>query len=219
LDLRRTPGLLILLAVASPGCRTRLPGFADMAPRGDGGLDDLATADLACARATVSGWQFHDGPGPMCVDQMFPMHGDPAEYQFATIPAEGDDWRDWPPPIIDASRGSRLCGTRCTCNGVDFEYWQLFVDVPDGVTVTRLGYLLRSVDDGARLTIFNTLHPEGQVAEESYAFLGTGVAANLASHLAPGRNRIVLTHLDDCCQQNIVSGAHVSVDDQLPSCP
>src|SRR5438093_588787 len=72
---------------------------------------------------------------------------------------------------------------------------------------------------GTRITVLHAPHPAGFDVPESFAFLGGGTAANLAQYLAPGQNRLVLTHLDDCCQASIISGARITVDAQEPPCP
>lgn len=224
-----------LIALLTPGCGGRtavLPGDStgdsgDAAYAGDdaGDFDEAAHADddaapegsdaaAACSRATLTPWQFHDTAGPMCVDAMFLEHGDPSEYAFASIPPASDPgWTDYDSPTIDFSRASRLCATSCSClDGVDFDYWQAFLEVPPGDDVSSLVFAIAQVDDGARVTIFNAAHPAGIVAPGSTITLGApGVTTDLAGYVATGSNRVVLTHVDDCCSGSSIEDAALSL--------
>ena len=45
-----------------------------------------------------------------------------------------------------------------------------------------------------------------------YAFLGGGTTADIGAHLVSGPNRIVLTHIDDCCQVRRIANATISLN-------
>jgi hypothetical protein len=201
------------LALAS-GCRTRLLGLrthVDPDASCDGVAGDVCAP---CIQAKATPWQFHDTPGPMCVGTKFPTHGDPAEYAYATIPDANDPgWVDFTSLTIDFQRRSRLCGTACSCsNGVDFDYWQTFLHIDPGATPGSFHFVINNADDGARVTIFNSTYPSGATDPGSYTTLGGATTSNLAPYLVVGENRIVLTHVDDCCVDSIIAGATIQID-------
>ncbi len=191
----------------------------------ENGIDeDCDGADAPCALclepdptgATIAGspWQMHTGEGPICFGATYGTHGDRGEYAHAVIPAVDDaGWAAHAAPTISFADPSTLCGTACSCsNGGDFTYFQTFFDVPPGHSVTSLLVTILNVDDGVRVTLFNDLHPGGVTPDGSYAFLGGGSTSDLASFVGPGRNRIVLTHVDDCCSDRRIAGATVQID-------
>ena len=66
------------------------------------------------------------------------------------------------------------------------------------------------VDDGARVTVFNSMYPAGVVEAGSHILLGgSSVTTNLARYIVPGRNRVVITHIDDCCSARSLTGVQV----------
>ena len=169
---------------------------------------------VPCFGATSAPWQFHDTGGPMCVGQTFQSHGEADEYQYASIPPANDPgWTATTSSTINYSRMSRLCGTACTClNGVDFDYWQTSLLVPPNYAVTSLTFTISDVDDGVRITIFNSSNPNGVVDPGSYAYLGGSTTSDLAKYIVPGPNRIVLTHLDDCCSGSAIANASITLN-------
>ena len=106
---------------------------------------------------------------------------------------------------------SALCGRSCTClDGGEFTFFQTFFDIPTGYTVSSLVVRIGSVDDGVRITVHNARYPAGIVDPGSYVLLGSdGATTDLARYIVPGRNRIVLTHIDDCCSARSISGVSV----------
>ena len=63
--------------------------------------------------------------------------------------------------------------------------------------------------------MFNSAFPGGVVDQGSYAFLGGGSTTNLAPFIVTGRNRIVLTHVDDCCQVRAIANVDVTLNGSL----
>jgi hypothetical protein len=178
----------------------------------DGMIDEDCAACLLHT-GTGSPWQIHLGEGPRCWGRTFSNHGDPGEYAFSTIPAETDmGWRPHAPASISFDDPSTLCGV-CECRaGGDFTYFQTVFYVPPSGTVSSLRVTIENVDDGVSVALFNTRYPAGIVDPGAYAFLGGGSTADLARYVVFGRNRIVLTHIDDCCAVRRIANATVTLN-------
>lgn len=182
---------------------------------------------LAVALPTVSfaqtrtSWQMHDGlevtgtnPLGLVPFSCAPaFHGANCEYDVATIPGAIDTgWGPAPDPdIIGFSIGSRVCSAPITCMGYgDFTYFQTFVDIPIDVLVTTFTIAFSGMDDGCRVTIFNSNQPTGLVIPGSYVYLGGSGTTNLAPYVTSGEvNRVVVTQVDDCCSANNLQSAIV----------
>lgn len=154
-------------------------------------------------------WQMHLGAGPQSISPCSPSYGDISEYAYASIPGVADP--GWGPAPDGTSIGfagpSDLCGLyECRC-GVDFTYFQTLVNIPGNVVVSTFTLTFTSVDDGARVTIYNSLNPGGVVAAGSYVYLGGTTTADLAAYMVSGEvNRVVVTHVDDCCSFRSLNG-------------
>src|ERR1051325_443732 len=178
---------------------------------------------------TRTPWQMNLDGGPVCFGVRTAGHGDTNEYTFAPpIPSTTDP--GWVPApngdIIAFSTNSSLgqltncpsCPTtNCTgCSvsygGVagDFTFFQTFVFIPTNLVVTNFAIFFSGVDDGARVTIFNSVYPTGQVVAGSYVLYGQTNTANLAPLVTLGEsNRVVVTLVDDKCTQGALSSAIV----------
>ncbi len=184
----------------------------------------LANRNQPCAGSFEVGqplWQVHTGEGPACWPSRSASHGDVAEYQYADVPpADDPGWVMEPDRHISFERRSSLCGTDCACRGGgDFTYFQAFVYVPDGARVRRYGVDIHDVDDGARVSVFNDRYPDGVTDPDSYARIPGGSSANLAPYLDRGMNRVVITHIDDCCSISRIRNVVVTVDgEELEGC-
>ncbi len=188
----------------------------------DGMTDENCTPCIS-GMASSSPWQMHRVMGPVCFGRTFSQHGEPGEYAFASIPGEGDaGWRAVTSATIDFAESSALCGRSCSClDGGEFTYFQTFFDVSPGYAVSTLTVTMSGVDDGARVTVFNAANPAGVVDAGSYILLGgTSVSTNLARFIVAGRNRVVITHIDDCCSARSLTGVHVVINGApLATCP
>ncbi len=188
----------------------------------DGMTDENCTPCIS-GMASSSPWQMHRVMGPVCFGRTFSQHGEPGEYTFASIPGEGDaGWRAVTSATIDFAESSALCGRSCSClDGGEFTYFQTFFDVSPGYAVSTLTVTMSGVDDGARVTVFNAANPAGVVDAGSYILLGgTSVSTNLARFIVAGRNRVVITHIDDCCSARSLTGVHVVINGApLATCP
>lgn len=114
------------------------------------------------------------------------------------------------PATIGMVVGSRLPG--CMTN-VDFTLFQTFVDIPLGTTLTTFTVAMSGMDDGARITIFNSSYPSGLVVPGSYVYLGGSGTSNLAPYVVAGEtNRVLITQMDDCAVGNNLQSAQVNLN-------
>ncbi|MFH2005498.1 MAG: hypothetical protein ABI333_02815 [bacterium] len=175
------------------------------------------------AWATRSPWQMHTGGGIVSFGYCTAQHGAVDEYNFASIPGSNNGgWGPAPnPDIIGYSIPSTLCGqVDCRCGG-DYTYFQTFVDVQPGAALGTFTISISGMDDGVRTTIFNSANPGGITVAAGYVFLGGSTTANLAPYIMAGeQNRIVLTHVDDCCSESNLNFAEIIIDGQsVQQCP
>lgn len=172
--------------------------------------DNVGTTQAALSRTP---WEMHAGEGLVPFGFTSPGHGAVVEYNFATIPPAAD--AGWGPApngdtIAFNATPSSLCNVLACRAGGQFTYFQTFVSVPTNVVVTTFTIAFSGIDDGTRTTIFNSLYPGGVVVPGSYVFLGGSGTANLAALVNAGEvNRVVVTHVDDCCVGSYLSSAVV----------
>jgi len=180
----------------------------------------LISASSSMAQ-TRSPWEMHDGlevtisnPDGLVQFSCSPaQHGDPCEYDVATIPASNDaGWGAAPNgATIGFSIPSRVCNAPNACFAYgDFTYFQTLVDIPASIIVTTFTIAFSGMDDGCRVTIFNSAYPAGLVVPGSYVFLGGSGTTNLRDYVVSGEiNRVVVTQVDDCCSENNLQSAIV----------
>ncbi len=188
----------------------------------DGVIDEGCVPCLRVGRpGGTTAWELHEGEAPLCWGVDYGRHGDPREYDHATIPPALDQaWQPEPDDRISFDDPSTLCGQNgqpdlCACRyGGDFTYFQTFFNVPPSLQVNSLAIEIDAVDDGARITIFNDTHPQGIVDPGSYAYYPSGSTTNLAQHIVPGQNRVVITHVDDCCAVRRIANVRVTLNDE-----
>jgi hypothetical protein len=174
-----------------------------------------------------SPWQMHDGlevtagnPLGLIAFSCAPgYHGAECEYDVAVIP--GAAHAGWGPApngdTIGFSIPSRVCSAPVTCMAYgDFTYFQTFVDVPTGVIVTEFTIAFSGMDDGSRVTIYNSTYPTGLVVPGSYVYLGGSGTTDLEALVVSGEvNRVVITQVDDCCSANNLHSAVVVLNGEV----
>jgi hypothetical protein len=148
------------------------------------------------------------------------QHGDTCEYDVVTIPDAADPgWRAAPDPdtIAFSIFPSRVCQAPIGCLAYgDFTHFQTFVDIPANVAVTQFTISFSGMDDGSRVSIFNSAHPGGFVVPGSYVFLGGSGTTDLSALVVSGEsNRVVVTQVDDCCIENNLRSAVVVLNGQV----
>lgn len=167
-------------------------------------------------------WEMNRGSGWSWLSSSLTSHGQaPEAYANASIPAESDaNWQAAPNgDVIGFSESSIIPGyaynptagyTMSTCLlTVDYTYFQTFVTVPFNTAVTQFTIDFAGIDDGGRITIFNSANPAGIVVPGSYVFLGGTGTSNLADYVVAGENRVIVTQVDDCPTGNNLYQASV----------
>jgi len=190
----------------------------------------FAPAAVASGPASlgVSGWQVYSStttyanPGAS-------FHGDPREYAAApAIPAQNSaGWVDCGPsapfrssPYTDPAS---MCLSASTINmhvgsilsgcwrQLNFTSFQALVSIPEGTSISSFSVNMNGADDGARVSLVNSLHPSGVTPSDGYINAHAGQSTgNLASYVAAGEvNRVVITQVDDCAVGNNLNSAQI----------
>lgn len=178
----------------------------------------LALAALASVAATGDAvtrtpWEMHRDPVPYgATGTSWSTHGAVVAYTWAEVPAaDASTWGPAPNGEYIGFGGptfSRLSGLPCR-GAVDYTYFQTFVTVPEGGTVDEFRISFTGMDDGSRISIYNTDHPGGVIVPGSYVFLGGAGTSDLAEFMTVGTNRVVITQVDDCAIGNQLERADV----------
>jgi hypothetical protein len=180
-------------------------------------------SSLAQSLIYRSPWEINLGLGLQEWGSESPYHGWEGEYEYATIPSPSDaGWAPAPDPdtIAYAQIPSTLCGVyECRTAG-EFTYFRTFVSIPSNVEVTEFTITTSGVDDGIRVSIFNSAHPGGLVVPDSYVFLdGTGTA-NLGAYVVSGEvNTVIITHVDDCCYHSYLNQVDIVLNGTIVPVP
>jgi hypothetical protein len=202
-----------------------------------GACSILVLASTAALMATAQSvthtpWEVHEGNEPTQDDgkayfklgSTHSSHGDKAAYAKAKVPGENDggwinasesdvanrDGTSMNDKTIGLVRTSNLPAGAQNCRStVDYTYFQTFVDVPENTSIDEFEIKFNGMDDGSRITMFNNEFPNGQIVEGSYVKLGGSETSDLRDLLVPGRNRVVITQVDDCASQNNLRSAMV----------
>lgn len=181
------------------------------------------SAVFADASVTLSPWKMHFGNGVEITDgwQSSPYdakvtddcpekHGDECYYKWAVISLPDSlKWRD-PPNVntIGMKRDSLLCENDPICFGyVDYTYFQSFLRIPENCTIDKFTIAFDGMDDGSRVSV------NGDIVADSYVYLGGQGTTDLSAIVKSGQeNRIVITQVDDCCKENNLIKAVVTLE-------
>ena len=159
-------------------------------------------------------WYMHEGGGPVRFVKCMPRHGQIDEYAYARIPAWPAGWKLAPNrDRIGLSRKSSLCkGYDCRCGG-DFSYFRNEISIPANFNLTRFEIELRGMDDGTRVTLYNSKYPKGVTPPGAYVFLGGSLTQDLKAYARTGETNVVLlTHVDDCCSESNLREAYIRIN-------
>jgi len=185
----------------------------------------LLCSTFVYGQVTRTPWEYQRTPAgqyPVCPAGVT-THGSAVEYTLAVIPAENSTWLpcnandSWckNSDTLDIASSSRLND----CFGhLDFGYFQTFVTIPKGFVLTDATVDFTVMDDGARISIFNSKYPNGIVDENSYVFLGQQHSSNFSQYLIEGSNRLIITQVDDCQYSNNINAAVSLNGVEVPVC-
>lgn len=196
----------------------------------DGQTDELESCPV-CLRAipdaTVSKapWQEHTQYGQQCYSAVIDPRCDDSEYDYAlNIPAQNDP--GWAPHAgADIEWGMTTNDLLLGCNngqgcagGGQFTYFQTYFFIGTLSSLSSAWIQVGSVDDGVRVTLFNSAYPGGVVVPGGYLCMGdAGVTDDFSASLATGFNRIVMTLLDDCPYWSELKNVEILINGQALS--
>jgi len=174
-------------------------------------------------------WQYLRGPGaPNFSPNPSPggLHGNMGEYANLVIPpVSANGW------IVCGQPGDTFCtdatslgvqsASRLTnyCNCMqclDPTWFQTFITVPQNTIVTQFTINFQLMDDGCRVSIFNSVYPNGLTINTSYVYLGQQVSDDFSQYLVVGSNRVVITQVDDCPVGNNIIAVVTLNNQQVP---
>jgi hypothetical protein len=168
-------------------------------------------------------WQMHRGQGPIDLASrgidLKSTHGNPVAYQLAEIPAfdKPDGWVEAPMDATGKVTFSEASTIPCY-QQVDFTYFKTTVFIPANLPadkkVKSLSVTIGSVDDGARMIIYNKDNFIGYYNPANDGkLMGKDFTTNFSDRLAEGFNTIVIIQMDDCrIFNNLTGGLTVKVN-------
>jgi hypothetical protein len=176
---------------------------------GDGIGDNADSPPTVLSR---SDWQMLGNNPIVSGVPNFGTHGDPRYYDYVPpVPGVTDPrWGPAPNPAtigFGSGTASRLPGC---WTYLDYTFFQTLVEIPTGTTLTSFTIDFSGMDDGSRITVFNSANPGGLVIPGSYVYLGRTGTSDLAPYMVIGEtNRVVITQIDDCAVGNNLQTANV----------
>lgn len=161
-------------------------------------------------------------------------HGSIEAYQYSEIPKDvlnsgGENWENAPGEggHIDFNKKSILThaggnwypnSEKTTCaKKLNFTYFRAFIFIPAEKKVTSFKVTINQVDDGARMSVYNTLFPKGCIKKNEEGKLnGNKVSADFTKEATTGWNLILITQFDDCPVLNkLTGGVEVLVNNKV----
>ena len=197
-------------------------------------LDKIEVTEAPAGPATLGAttWQGQRPYAPVNTPS-FPTHGNIGFYNYIPGPgvpgATDAGWANCGPgnPIcpnastIALNQVSRISPSRCLAQA-DFTFYQAFVSIPFGTTISQFSINMSDADDGARVAIYNSAHPGGFIFAGSYIFLGGAQSTtDMSSAMVAGEvNRVLITQVDDCYSGNNLNSAQIFLNGTvLPPTP
>jgi hypothetical protein len=184
-------------------------------------IDNVWVSKVPAALGRTS-WQMYRTPIVSPVPN-FGTHGNIQYYAYAppipavdaNVPLSGVDggWTAAPNgSTIGFGSGNSSRLSQCWVQA-DFTFFQTLVDIPAGTTNFTFSIAFSGMDDGSRVSIFNSKYPLGLVVAGSYVFLGGTGTSDLAPYVVVGEtNRVVITQMDDCPVGNNLQSATVNLN-------
>ncbi len=182
-------------------------------------MPSTATADGPTTLGRTD-WQAARPYSPVATPN-YGQHGNVGYYDHipGPVPAAGDSgWTDCGAgnalcpnaETIGMSQLSRLESFSCL-GAADFTFYQSFVSIPAGTTITQFSVNMSGADDGARVAIYNSANPSGFVFPGSYIYFGGAQSTtDLSTAMVAGEvNRVVVTQMDDCYSGNNLQSAQI----------
>ncbi len=139
-------------------------------------------------------------------------HGGVSAYKYMSFPPENSS--NWVPvDVVDGrinfEKASRIPGPTIPppYKIIDFTYFRVSVEIPEGTDINSLLVTINYVDDGARMYLFNEQNLDGIYLPTLEGKLGgRDVTADFTEHAVIGKNVIVIVQFDDCPVLNRLTG-------------
>lgn len=173
---------------------------------------------------TRTPWQMNVADGPKITGDTAEHYGDSTEFKLEVIPSVNDTlWKPAPRgDLVEYAMASPFChigpdSTWSCRKWVDYTYFQTFVTFPSNMVLTKFTLRFRGIDDGVKLSVFNSTYPNGITVPHSYTRLGDGgQTLDLRNFANPcEQNRFVVTHVDDCCGWAALDSAYIVMEGQV----
>lgn len=154
----------------------------------------------------------------------FDTRDNPGVFEYKNIPPIQDpNWQDWKPNSdgVYGYEGETKPGAPSQGGFIDFTYVQCTVDIPKDCVVNNFRVSINKVDDGARVYIFNSRHPEGAYKPEADVYydwyqpnhIKHGATDDFKDLVATGEiNRVVIVQYDGHTSENVLMGVSIIVD-------
>ncbi len=178
---------------------------------------EIDGAEVIPSKVKTSGWSINEGKGV----QVFEDNGNKTAHQMALdyidVPLSTND--NWNPAPLDENGDIKFGGPNASMLGacevsVDFTYFATDLFIPFGDRADTVTVKFGTIDDGARVLVFNSRYPSGAYIEGGDFSLGDEPTSyNLASLIEKGENnRIVIAQYDICAVGNTLYGANVQLN-------
>ncbi len=174
---------------------------------------EIDGAEIIPSKVKTSDWSINEGKGA----QVFGVNGSTNALDYINVPLSTDN--NWKPAPLDASGDIKFGGPNASILGncgvsVDFTYFATDLFIPFGERVDSVTVKFGTIDDGARVLVFNSKYPSGAHIEGGDFALGDEPTSyNLVSLIEKGENnRIVIAQYDSCAVGNTLYGANVQLN-------
>lgn len=175
----------------------------------------LVQQAAAQTKIKTTPWQIHEGNDGLIKFATPTDKEKQAALDKATLPSQTDrGWTVAPAKdgVVDFDRPSRIPQFQ-GFKQLDFLYFQTVVTIPPGTEVKTFQVEFDSVDDGARVYIFNSKNPDG-FSNKAHDIIKASQKAKVdfSGHAVAGENRIVVAQYDLCDPGNTIRGIRIIVD-------
>lgn len=172
---------------------------------------------------TLSNWEVNEGEGiinlPNNEKSRKGTERLASVYKYASMPVKKDSkWKK-----VSTANGQVSYSTNSVLPNanydkfiqVDFTYFRSYLYIPADFKINNATVTIGTVDDQARMMLFNSLHPKGYYVEANDGKRGgQNVTTDFTKQLAVGEiNTFVIVQVDDnCCKNTLTGGITVKLN-------
>lgn len=169
------------------------------------------------AKPKVGPWEVHEGPAQFKAFKTDTPEQRKQALDEGVIPPAGDGgWN--PAPTVSgndaAAKYTRQSKVTKPKQELDFTYFQSIVTIPAGFTLSNFEVFYDSVDDAARVWIFNEKFPKGTFLPEADVVSRQvrKATADMKAFVTTGDNRVVIVQYDQHPPGNDISGIRIKLN-------